>query len=112
MWTDGSGFFYLGDMQPGHRAATPEEIILWESSKAKPKIDFAQWLALFTPQERAWAFTSDHPVIREMIARGAAENAIDLATPEVTEFLDLAISLGAPLTPARKADVLHGEAPT
>jgi hypothetical protein len=46
-----------------------------------------------------------------MIARGAAENAIDLATPEVTEFLDLAISLGAPLTADRKAQVLHGEAP-
>ena len=25
MWTDGNGFFYLGDMQPGHRAATPDE---------------------------------------------------------------------------------------
>jgi len=107
MWTDGNGFFYLGDMQPGHRAATPEEIILW----ARPKIDFAQWLALFTPQERAWAFSSDHPVIREMIARGAAENAIDLAAPSIAEFLDLAISLGAPLTTDRKAEVLHGEAP-
>ncbi len=111
MWTDGKGFFYFGDCRPGDRAATPEEIMLWESSKAQAKIDFAQWLALFTPQERAWAFSSDHPVIREMIARGAAENAIDLAAPSITEFLDLAISLGAPLTTDRKAQVLHGEAP-
>ena len=111
MWTDGDGFFYIGDMQPGHRAATPDEIALWESAKSRPKIDFAQWLALFTEPERAWAFSSGHPVIREMIARGAAENAIDLASPAITAFLDLAIALGAPLTPERKTQVLRGEAP-
>jgi hypothetical protein len=111
MWTDGNGFFYFGDMQPGHRVATPEEVALWESSKARPKINFAQWLALFTEPERAWAFSSDDAVIREMIARGAAENAIDLASPAIAEFLDLAISLGAPLTTERKTQVLRGEAP-
>lgn len=112
MWTDGNGLFYEGDMRPGDRAATQEEVAAWEASKPKPPLTFQQWLALFTAAERAWAFASNDATVREMIARGAAENAIDLASPTVAGFLDLCIALGSPLTVERKAQVLAGQPPS
>lgn len=33
MWTDGEGYFYVGDQRPGDRAATPEEIAAWEDAR-------------------------------------------------------------------------------
>jgi hypothetical protein len=74
-------------------------------------ITFNEWLALFTADERAWAFASNDPTVREMIARGSAANAIDLSSPTVAGFLDLVISLGSPLTVGRKAEVLAGTPP-
>ena len=74
-------------------------------------VTFDQWLALFTPSERAWAFTSDDANVREMIARGSAASAIDLSSPTVASFLDLSIALGSPLTAERKAQVLAGTPP-
>jgi hypothetical protein len=112
VWTDGNGNLYVGDCRPGDRAATVDEIAAWEASRSKPPLTFQQWLGLFTPAERAWAFASNDPTVREMIARGAAENAIDLNAPAVAGFLDLCISLGSPLTAQRKAQVLAGQAPT
>lgn len=35
MWTNSNGNVYFGDMQNGDRAATPEEVAAWESSKAE-----------------------------------------------------------------------------
>jgi hypothetical protein len=80
-------------------------------SVATIALTFDEWLALFTADERAWAFASNDPTVREMIARGSAANAIDLASPTVAQFLDLVISLGSPLTTQRKAEVLAGTAP-
>jgi len=75
------------------------------------RVTYAAWLALFTPDERAWGFASEHPLVREMITRATAENSVDLAAPAVAEFLDLCMSLGSPLTSERKAEILTGEAP-
>jgi len=89
-------------------------VITVNPAKLKPPsrvVTFSEWLALFTADERAWAFASDHPVIREMIARGTASNAIDLATPAVAGFLDMCIALGAPIDAARKAEIIAGQAP-
>lgn len=36
MWTDGSGFFYYGDKQQGHRAATQQEIDVISSAAKIP----------------------------------------------------------------------------
>lgn len=112
MWTDGSGFFYEGDMRPGDRAATNEEIAARLAAIPKPPLTFNEWLALFTPNKRAWAFASNDPNVREMIARGSAANVIDLSSPTIADFLDLTIALGSPLTAERKAQVLAGQTPT
>ena len=78
----------------------------------KPRrIAYAQWLALFTEAERAWGFGSNNPTVREMITRATSENGVDLNSPAVAGFLDLCISLGSPLTAARKAQVLDGDPP-
>src|SRR5689334_12538755 len=34
MWTDGSGFFYVGDLRAGDRAATDSEVAAWEEARA------------------------------------------------------------------------------
>ena len=110
MWTDGAGFFYEGDKRPGDRAASAQEIADWRASLPRP-VSFSRWLSLFTPAERAWAFASNDPNVREMIARGAAAGVIDLASPAVAAFLDLVIARGSPLTPERKSRVLAGQPP-
>lgn len=111
MWTDGNGFFYVGDCRPGDREATEAEIAAWRASQPKPPLTFGQWLALFTDAERAWAFACDDPSVWEMITRGAATGVIDLASPTVATFLTLCQSLGSPLTDARIAQILAGEPP-
>lgn len=78
---------------------------------ASRRITYAEWLALFTENERAWGFASDNPKIREMISRATAENSVDLNSPAVAGFLDLCISLGSPLTAARKTEILAGQQP-
>ena len=88
------------------RNAAQAALMAWVSPL--PPLTFDQWLALFTAEERAWAFASNDPNVREMIARGSAANAIDLTSPTVAAFLDLVISLGSPLTVDRKAEVLSG----
>lgn len=110
MWTDGNGFFYQGDCRPGDREASAEELAAWQATLPKV-VSFDGWLSLFTADERAWAFASDHPNVREMIARGSAADAIDLTSAKVSSFLDLVIALGSPLTLERKAQVIAGETP-
>lgn len=39
MWTDGAGFFYEGDLQPGHREATAEETSVWNASRAQLEVE-------------------------------------------------------------------------
>ena len=73
-------------------------------------ITYTQWLSLFTAAERAWAFSSNDPGVREMISRGANAQAISLSSPNVSAFLDLCISLGGP-QPARKAAILANTPP-
>lgn len=34
MYTNGNGYFYIGDMRTGDREATPEEIEAYEASRA------------------------------------------------------------------------------
>lgn len=89
-------------------------VITINPDKAKPKpnrVTYAQWLALFTEAERAWGFGSNDPTVREMITRATAENSVDLASPGVAGFLDLCISIGSPLTAARKTEILAGTLP-
>jgi len=83
-------------------------VLSWIDGPLPKIVTFDQWLALFTSDERAWAFSSNDPNVREMIARGSASNMIDLSSPTVAAFCDLAIALGSPLTVERKADVLAG----
>jgi len=33
LWTDGSGYFYSGDMRPGDRAATDAEVAAWQAAR-------------------------------------------------------------------------------
>ena len=89
-------------------------IITINPDKVKPqarRVTYAEWLALFKDNERAWGFASDNSTIREMITRATAENSVNLASPAVAGFLDLCISLGSPITPARKAEILAGKPP-
>lgn len=80
--------------------------------KAIPnRVSYAQWLSLFTETERAWGFSSNNPTVREMITRATAENSVDLNSSTVAGFLDLCISLGSPLTAARKTRILAGQPP-
>lgn len=99
-------------MRQGDRVATNEEIAARLAAIPKPPLTFNEWLALFTPAERAWAFASNDPNVREMIARGSASNVIDISSPTVADFLGLTITLGSPLTAERKVQVLAGQAPT
>jgi len=57
MWTDGNGFFYVGDCQVGHRAATLPEITAYEAARAllvrpAPTVDDVI-AVLATPQQKA-----------------------------------------------------------
>lgn len=42
MWTDGNGFFYLGECRPGDRAATQQEIDAYNAAKAAADAQAAQ----------------------------------------------------------------------
>ena len=89
-------------------------LITINPAKVKPKprrVTYAEWLAFFTESERAWGFGSNNPTVREMITRATAENGVDLSSSAVAGFLDLCISLGSPLTAARKAQVIAGTPP-
>lgn len=89
-------------------------VITINPDKVRPqarRVTYAEWLSLFTDNERAWGFASDNPTIREMITRATAENSVDLASPAVAGFLNLCISLGSPLTAARKTEILAGTLP-
>lgn len=81
--------------------------------KAAPRrVTYAQWRALFTEAERAWAFDASRPAtIRDLIAVATAENGVDLNSSGVAGFLDLCIQLGSPLTAARKTQILAGQSP-
>lgn len=90
-------------------------VITINPDKVKPPsraVSYSEWRALFTEPERLWAFDAARPAqIRDMIAVATAANSVDLASPAVAGFLDLCISLGSPLTAARKAAVLAGTPP-
>ena len=109
-WVDTAGQLYQGDMRPGDHEATQAEIDAWLASLPR-LVSFSEWLALFTQAEREWAFSSNDPSVREMIVRGAAASVIDLSSPTVSEFLDLVLALGSPLTEARKTRILSGLPP-
>jgi len=90
-------------------------IITINPDKVKPqarRVTYAEWRGLFTEAERLWAFDAERPAqIRDMIALATAENSVDLNSPDVSGFLDLAISLGAPITAARKKQIIAGKPP-
>lgn len=89
-------------------------IIKINPDKIKPvarRITYAEWRALFTQAELEWAFCIERPAsIRDIIALATAENSIDLNAQITSDFLDLCISLGSPLTAERKAEILDGKA--
>lgn len=90
-------------------------IITINPDKVKPqarRVTYSEWRDLFTEAELLWAFDAERPAqIRDMIALATASNSVDLASPAVAGFLDLSISLGAPITATRKKQILAGKPP-
>lgn len=90
-------------------------VITINPDKVKPterRVTYAEWRALFTENELQWAFDVQRPAtIRDAIALATAQNSVNLNSKATSDFLDLCITLGSPITPARKADILAGNPP-
>ncbi len=70
------GQLYSGQLRPGDRAATVDEVAAWQAAQPLQPVTFLQFMALFTPTEQAAIVGSTDPQVKlfTLMASGAAKS--------------------------------------
>lgn len=104
----GSGQIYTGDMVPGDREATDQEVLDWTALRTdKPRFSSRDFLKRFTPEEKLAVVTAtmSSAHVKLLWDNLLAADHIDLADPEVEEGIDYLIAQEL-IDADRKAEVL------
>lgn len=104
------GQLYSGQLRPGDRAATVDEVAAWQAAQPLQPVTFLQFMALFTPTEQAAIVGSTDPQVKlfTLMASGAGE--VDPTNPEVAAGVNYLGQSGL-IASARVAQVLALQPP-
>lgn len=107
-FTDGNGRFYAGQMRPGDRVATADEVTAWRASQPGPTFTMEQFLGTFTPAELSTIMASNDVKIRTFLISKAGQS---FTMAQVKTALDYLVAQNM-LTATRETAILASTAPT